>query len=380
MPDEKVLLSFRDWSHEPETSEHVEKSGVSFDWPIEWGECRHGDPLVFSLHDRDPAMTLEENLARFSLVDDGEALLKAALPIENFNELEIGHAWREADPDRRVFLPMSKDGRWVWYRLLLTQKLGFLRDGDGTSADQPTLLQWIRRKRTSAREFAALLGDPVTHSRSPIEHAEYFAERNASMFPVRVPEQEFFDAMTMIKRLGLRWASVTAPLKKLSYDLCESKTPEAERLQSVNTLFLQDGKWIGTNTDLPGFKETIEAESRSSGDIAVWGGGGTLAMVSEVFPEAELFSIRTGENRKPGGIKASHFLPNTVVWAVGRSRSVQMPPPSWVPETIIDLNYSDDSPGREYAAHLGCRYISGLAMFKRQAEYQRRFWNDQEKK
>jgi hypothetical protein len=40
----------------------------------------------------------------------------------------------------------------------------------------------------------------------------------------------------------------------------------------------------------------------------------------------------------------------------------------------VDLNYRDDSAGKEYALHVKAKYISGLDMFLVQAAGQRKFW------
>jgi len=69
--------------------------------------------------------------------------------------------------------------------------------------------------------------------------------------------------------------------------------------------------------------------------------------------------------------------PDIVIWAVGRSRQAacQWPPSGWAPRLVVDLNYTEDSPGLEYAQRLGVAYQSGLNMFKTQAQRQREFWD-----
>jgi shikimate 5-dehydrogenase len=41
---------------------------------------------------------------------------------------------------------------------------------------------------------------------------------------------------------------------------------------------------------------------------------------------------------------------------------------------VLDLNYSADSPGKQYAQRCGAHYYGGLAFFTAQAEAQRQFW------
>jgi shikimate 5-dehydrogenase len=281
--------------------------------------------------------------------------------------------------------------RWSWYRLLTgsTVSLNFIREDEGSGADQPTLLQWVNRRQieslTSSGEpvrFAAVLGDPVLQSRSPMEHFDFFAARKASIFSIPMTESDVCSgACDFLRSLGMQWAAVTSPLKEAVFAICGERDEISQSLYSVNTLSLKTDSftWRGSNTDREGFAQVISdiCAVQGLGETAVWGGGGTLAVIKMVLPDSEFFSARTGENRVQARVSAKDFCPQTVVWAVGRSReATQQPPVSWRPHLVIDLNYSDDSPGREFAAERGCRYISGLAMFRYQAQAQRLIWSE----
>jgi shikimate 5-dehydrogenase len=364
----------------------VEVRKLAYDWPIERGSHKpNATPRYLSLHERAPGQSLVQALSRFPLEVPVGTELKAALPTHDFLELRSGHEWREALPTARIFLPMSDDGRWSFYRLLMSRKqsLGFFRESDGSSSDQPTLLQWLRLKPGC---FAAILGDPVCHSRTPMEHYGFFASRAESVLAVRISEFEWREerALEFLQMLGLRHAAVTAPLKTAAFQSCRKHDEVATRLGSVNTMLWLEEKrmWSGANTDLIGLQRAVD-ELRSVhpyfGPIAVWGGGGTLATAKTVFEGAEFFSARSGENRIADRVTSEQFRPDTVVWGVGRGRGSDVRPPvAWKPKQIIDLNYSDDSPGREYALTIpGCRYVSGLGMFRAQAEAQRNFWESQ---
>lgn len=383
LPDDRVLVSYRDPQKADLTADFVERHALAFDWPIEYGPPIFGEPRFFSLHERAEGESIAEALARFPKEIPSGATLKAALPTYSFDELRAGDEWVRRFPEARLFLPMSTDGRWAWYRLLKgnSYDLNFVRDFEASAPDQPSFLQWARRARlpNDIEGFAAILGDPVSHSRTPMEQASFFAARNAPVLSIRIDEDEWSrGAPTFLRSLGLKWASVTSPLKRLAYEFAVIREKTAEELASVNTLLWTDNGWRGTNTDREGFAELVAKARDESGDlgrIAMWGGGGTLNVVKSVLPETELFSLRTGENRVAGRPQASEFSPETVIWGVGRSQSGEgRIPPTWKPRLVIDLNYADDSPGRDYAIEVGCRYISGLAMFRAQAEAQRRFW------
>ena len=95
------------------------------------------------------------------------------------------------------------------------------------------------------------------------------------------------------------------------------------------------------------------------------------------MPQARVFSARTGHERATSDTTSS-WQPDAVIWAVGRERLNRWPPASWRPQLVIDANYSEDSPGREYALTTGARYLAGDAWFKRQAAEQRCFWSELE--
>jgi shikimate 5-dehydrogenase/shikimate kinase len=367
---ERILMSFRSPERQASSRERVEKHQLAFDWPLELGDCSWGKPTFRSLHERKGS--LAEALTRLQAAGDG--VLKAALPVNTFAELREGWLWHKQDPEKRAFLPLSEDGRWSWFRTLALgdQALNFFRESDGSGKDQPTLLQWRRAHKQT--EFAAVLGDPVSHSRTPMEQFAFFESRKNSVVSVRVSEDEWDQgAIEVLREMGLRWAAVTSPLKEKAFALAE-KDATAETLKAVNTLEWRQGKWQGTNTDLAGLQEALKSLG-SLGATAVWGGGGTLNVVQKALPQAELFSARTGKNRRDASKPASASTPETVIWAVGRARAgSNEPPANWKPKLVIDLNYSDDSPGREFALRAGAKYVSGLAMFRAQAKAQRAFW------
>lgn len=406
LPHANVLLSFRARSRLQQSLRWCKLYRLAFDWPMELGldDMPH-EPTFISLHERRIDHTLSEDLAR--MPEGTGAILKAALPTNDFGELAEGWRWQKENLRERVFLPHSSDGRWQWYRLLKGPLLPlcFFRESDGSGVDQPTLLQWARRQRKNLREecFAAVLGDPVAHSRSPLEHHAYFeslvGDGGVSFFAIRVTAKEWQSgALDFLQSLGLRWAAVTAPLKTEAFSVCvgsDDALDEISReLGALNTLEWNEAKssWFGANTDLIGFQAAIE-EAGNLGNVAVWGGGGTLKIIQYVLQEAACFSARTGEirtdeARKRGaasdtGVSETTFRPDTVIWSVGRSRTngengdgVKSPPAGWHPRLVVDLNYSEDSPGREYALACCARYMSGLTMFHAQAKAQQNFWSE----
>ena len=377
IPGDRALLSFREPSARARTALLAESHRCLIDWPLELTENAPVPPSILSLHERLEGQSISDALKRLSSADNGRPILKAALPIKDFAELREGHHWWCVDKKRRSFLPLSPDGRWNWYREWMApfSVLSFFREAEGSGADQPTLLRWAERMHLRAKDFAAVLGDPVTHSFTPLEQREFFAARSAPVFAIRVRREEWATALDVLEELGLRWAAVTSPVKDLALAICDHADSLALEMRAVNTLVRQGADWFGTNTDREGFekawRETVGGEERAT---AVWGGGGTLGVLSSVLPGARLFSARTGKPRDNSC--DSGFEPRVLIWAAGRADL--MPPSSWRPEIVMDLSYSEDSPARSFADESGARYVSGLQMFRAQAAAQRRFWQGME--
>lgn len=326
------------------------------------------EKLVLSLHDCTAFAECMSYESKFSHI-------KYAPRVNTFVDLSKGHEWQRQQPQKRSFLPRSEIGRWDWYRLLQKnrQLINFWREGDGSAGDQPSLWQWMMTPGASFH-FAAVLGEPVRHSYTPLEHSDFFHKRNLPVFAISIGRDEWSEAISFLTGQGLSYAAVTAPHKENAAKLCQHET-----LESVNSLIFdgRNQKWLGTSTDEEGFLQLIEGIGLITPlqtEIAVWGGGGTLEMLLKSLPQAQYFSSRTGKPRA-GLVSVENYQPKILIWAAPRNAETQFPPLSWKPKMVFDLNYKEDSMGREYAQRIGANYESGLVMFKAQAQGQRRFWS-----
>ncbi|MCM2277774.1 MAG: shikimate synthase [Oligoflexia bacterium] len=383
IPHDRILLSLRKGASHKGAITSL-KPGALWDWPAEWALPSTLRPSILSLHEREGGTSVLEAGRRLERLSskNPKTLLKLAVEARDFDELLEGHRWAMENPGTRSFLPRSTSGRWAWYRMLNKGrfKINFVREGEGSAPDQPYLLEWLRTPDRTAT-FAAILGNPVLQSHTPAEQLDYFASRGMPVFAVALTEDEWDNgALEALHALGLRAAAVTSPLKLNASRSAKVRTPEAERFQSVNTLHWNEPArcWSGHNTDLDGLRALFEP-LRPESQVAVWGAQGTLPLLKSMLPCAAFYSARSGEKR-PGPETTADSSPEVVVWGIGRSRqadSKRWPPESWRPSLIIDLNYSEDSPGREYAMRTGARYVSGMAMFRKQAEAQRRYWDTQ---
>lgn len=387
LPPRRILLSLRKPKTDPWLQEFV-RTGVEWDWALELGPCHWGTPTIYSLH-RVESHYLEtpevlcQYLSRFHFPENGH--IKLSPVVENFEQLEVCLQWQQENPAVRSLLPRSATGIWNWVRLWLKgrQKINFFRLDQGSASDQPTLYEWMATP-FQTQQFAAVLGLPVFHSRTPLEQQSYFAKDQTPVFAIDLRESEFAEALRILSDLGLKAAAVTSPLKTAAYQFSSLKSQTAKDLQSANTLLLdRENIWHCHNTDLEGFAAALAQITGETTSVAVWGGGGTLPVIRKVCPRAFCFSARTGELKREYGdenqwtrdeiVTMNMEGPRVLIWAA--TPESEFPPESWKPEFVLDLNYREDSLAREYALQSGGQYLDGLVMFKEQARGQREFWD-----
>jgi shikimate 5-dehydrogenase len=354
-----------------------------------------GGLQIRSLHQREKGDTVRDCIHK--LESKGADLHKLAIPVDSYDELLEAHRWFFEKRESRVFCPVSKSGRWVFYRQHWggAGPLHFVHLGLNLVRDQSSLFDHLKNSDQREDGFACILGDPVAHSHTPSEHHGFFKNYGMNVYRIPMSEDDFSKkALAQLKELGMRFAAVTSPLKKRAYTLCDRTLDKAKEFESVNTLAWSaaEKKWVGTNTDIEGLsKLALEAHKRCPHSVLklVWGGGGTRPILRRILGRAYFMSARTGAllNRSP---ESKQPLPGeteaVVFWAVGRNRHQSRWPEierlqtdnpggeSTRVKLVVDLNYSEDSPGKEYALKKAASYLSGEIMFKEQAEFQRKFW------
>lgn len=295
--------------------------------------------------------------------------------ISSFRHLEQGHDWMMANPKMRAFLPRSADGRWSWYRRLIKSKMmiNFFREGRGSAADQPTLMDWMSMDEHYKTQ-AALLGAPVKHSWSPAFHRSFFNDLNKNIFSIHLYGDNANDqTLSFLFRLGFRAFAVTSPLKTWAGHVVEAH-------QGMNTLVWSDKRerWQGYSTDMVGLEGQLAKASINikTLNVAIWGSGSMSESIREKYPHVVIFSARTGETETT---LAPDWQPQVVIWASGDKGEDVLPAkyPGWRPLWIVDLNYRQDSPAISFAHKWGARYVSGADMFYGQAREQQKLWNEE---
>ena len=142
------------------------------------------------------------------------------------------------------------------------------------------------------KKWYAVIGDPVSHSKSPAMHEAWFGESgiDASYIPVHVPAGTVGDAVASLRRLGASGWNVTVPHKQAIIPYLDEVDPLAAEMQAVNTVkVLPDGRLLGMNTDGPGFVRSLEErirQSRRDEPVLIIGAGGAANGIALAMKQA----------------------------------------------------------------------------------------------
>ena len=154
----------------------------------------------------------------------------------------------------------------------------------------------------------AVLGHPVSHSRSP-------AMQNAALGGLELWDWSYeaidvapaeFEARVREMAAGdFAGANVTVPHKEAAFRLVDRRDPAAERTGAVNTVLVgEDGRLLGRNTDGRGFLAGLQAEAPpgwdpAAGPAVVLGAGGAARGVAVALLDAGVRALRLA-NRTSG--------------------------------------------------------------------------------
>lgn len=126
-----------------------------------------------------------------------------------------------------------------------------------------------------------IIGYPLEHSLSPVMHTAALNQLNimGEYKAYETKPDKLEKEFKKLKTLGIKGLNVTIPFKTKIVPLLDKLDSEAKLANAVNTIiFKEDGRTIGSNTDLIGFWESIPESFRKktkSSKVVVIGYGGS---------------------------------------------------------------------------------------------------------
>ena len=121
----------------------------------------------------------------------------------------------------------------------------------------------------------AVFGDPVGHSLSPIMHNSALTHTGCDGVYLAFRVKDIAAAVSGIRGLGIRGASITIPHKVRVMKYLDEVDPPAKEIGAVNTIVNRRGVLHGCNTDCPGaVKALLEKITIKGKQVAIVGAGG----------------------------------------------------------------------------------------------------------
>lgn len=127
---------------------------------------------------------------------------------------------------------------------------------------------------------ACVVGWPISHSRSPLIHGHWLETFgiDGSYGREAVTPEDFPAFLASLEDRGYAGCNVTLPHKEQALALVADADAAARAVGAVNTIWIEDGRLRGANTDVPGFLASLDASApgwdATPGHAVVLGAGG----------------------------------------------------------------------------------------------------------
>ena len=126
----------------------------------------------------------------------------------------------------------------------------------------------------------AIIGNPLSHSLSPVMHSHWYNKYNvkARYEPIEIEQNEIKNVIEKIKKKEISGINITLPYKQVIIQHLDKIINDAEVTHSVNTVYLDDkGNLVGENTDVYGvqaaYLNKISLQKKFNSALVLGAGG-----------------------------------------------------------------------------------------------------------
>jgi shikimate dehydrogenase len=158
---------------------------------------------------------------------------------------------------------------------------------------------------------AFVCGHPIAHSRSPMIHGYWLGKYGISgtYRALDITPAEFPEFLRGLPSSAYAGGNVTIPHKEAAFAAVARRDEAAELTGAVNTLWLEDGRLCGGNTDVHGFAANLDQfapEWRTSEHAVVLGAGGAARAVIYALRSAGIDDIRIANRTRERAVELRH--------------------------------------------------------------------------
>ncbi len=267
------------------------------------------------------------------------------------------------------------------------------------------------QKQDKHSAIYGLIGNPVSHSISPIIHNTLFREMNFNSIYVPFKVGTIGDFIREFRKLDIKGYSVTIPHKESVINHLDAIDPIAKKIGAVNTIVNVDGQLAGYNTDCEAAIKVLEgADSRGERPfpltkhahlrgkkVAIVGAGGVaraiafglkerqaqITIINRNYERAQSLARNVGciarKINDPQAFDTDILINATPVGMFPKINETPIDKHKLKPGMIVfDTIYNPiETKLLRDAKAQGCRTVSGLSMFAYQAAAQFKLWTGQ---
>ena len=134
-----------------------------------------------------------------------------------------------------------------------------------------------------------LIGKSLSHSfSSRYFNEKFYKEGVTNIKYLNFELNDISEFPQLIKKQNLSGLNVTLPYKESIIPFLDELSENAKRIGSVNTIQISNGKLIGHNTDVVGFKQSITPLLSGRNTALILGDGGAAKAVKFVFNQLNI--------------------------------------------------------------------------------------------
>tara|TARA_X000000950_G_scaffold105713_1_gene133157 strand:- start:1483 stop:2277 length:795 start_codon:yes stop_codon:yes gene_type:complete len=187
-----------------------------------------------------------------------------------------------------------------------------------------------------------VIGNPIQHSLSPLIHNYWIKKNNIQAIyeKEKLEKGDLESLISKVKEGKIHGVNVTVPFKKDVIFYLEKLTLEAENTQSVNTIYLDNNKVTGHNTDIDGFglaMQDIKCDV-SKKHILIVGAGGVVPSIIYSLIKMRAYKIYLTNRTREKAEDLKKLFKNLIILNWGETQNFDM----IINATSVGLNTNDE--------------------------------------
>jgi shikimate dehydrogenase len=157
-----------------------------------------------------------------------------------------------------------------------------------------------------------VIGNPVKHSLSPKLHNHWIKKNNidAVYDKKQINEIDIKEIISEVRNGKINGINVTVPFKQSVIPFIDELSYEANQIQSVNTIYKENNKILGHNTDISGFELAIREKGYDikNKKLFILGAGGVVPSIILALRKMGATKIILSNRTKKKAEKLKNFF------------------------------------------------------------------------